>query len=168
MEPSVESPNTGAVPSLRNSVVQTSHMSSVILSSDASLVTGDDLAAFFVGWPDPPTYDERLGILRAADMVVIARDASGCVVGFATAITDHRFAAYIPLVEVLPVHQGRGIGSSMVEYLLERLSSCYMIDLGCDADVVPFYQRLGGTRVDAVAWRNYDRLHADRSPGTRS
>lgn len=33
-------------------------------------------------------------------------------------------------------------------------------DLVCDDDVVPFYERLGGTRLDAVAWRNHDRLDA--------
>jgi GNAT superfamily N-acetyltransferase len=103
--------------------------------------------------------------VRAADVAVVARvstgSGDGSVVGFGTAITDHRFAAYIPLVEVLPVQQGRGIGSQIVAALLDRLGQCYMIDLVCDADVVPFYERLGGTRLDAAAWRNHDRLAAD-------
>ena len=51
-------------------------------------------------------------------------------------------------------------GSEMVTALLERLRTCYMIDLVCDDDVVPFYERLGGTRLNAVAWRNHDRLGA--------
>ncbi len=96
-----------------------------------------------------------------ADEVVVARDRDGVVIGFATAITDHRFAAYIPLVEVLPEHRGHNIGSQIVQALLARLGACYMIDLVCDDDVVPFYERLGGTRLNAVAWRNHDRLHTN-------
>lgn len=121
-------------------------------------VDAHDLEPFFVGWPHPPAPAERLEILRAADEVAIARSVDGTVVGFATAITDGRFAAYIPLVEVLPTHQHAGVGSRLVRALLGRLRRCYMIDVVCDDDVVPFYERLGGQRLDAVAWRNYDRL----------
>ena len=133
-------------------------MDDVISSVGTEGLRSEELAGFFVGWPHPPSVSERLEILRSADVVVLARTPDGAVVGFATAITDHRFAAYIPLVEVLPTHQGQGIGSQMVTALLERLRSCYMIDLVCDDDVVPFYEQLGGTRLAAVAWRNHDRL----------
>ena len=133
-------------------------MHGLVFTSGIEGLRCDDLAGFFVGWPHPPPLDVRLEILRAADEVVVCRDADGSVVGFATAITDHRFAAYIPLVEVLPEHQGRGIGSKMVTALLDQVRGCYMIDLVCDDDVVPFYERLGGTRLNAVAWRNHDRL----------
>jgi GNAT superfamily N-acetyltransferase len=135
-------------------------MYDVTAAPGAEGLSADDLAGFFVGWPDPPSIDGRLEILRRADEVVVCRTAAGDVVGFATAITDRRFAAYIPLVEVLPAHQGHGIGSAMVTALLERLRGCYMIDLVCDDDVVPFYERLGGTRLAAMAWRNHDRLRA--------
>ena len=133
-------------------------MEPVHLSFGSDGLRSDDLAVFFVGWPSPPSTDDRLEILRAADEVVVCRATAGEVIGFATALTDRRFAAYIPLVEVLPEHQGRGIGSQMVTALLERLRSCDTIDLAYDDDVVPFYERLGGTRLNAVAWRNHDRL----------
>ncbi len=126
-------------------------MDAVVFSAGTDGLRSDDLLGFFVGWPNPPSPDERLEIVRSADEVVVCTTADGLVVGFATAITDRRFAAYIPLVEVLPGHQGRGIGGQMVTALLERLRSCYMIDLVCDDDVVPFYERLGGTRLNAVA-----------------
>ncbi|MFN8022990.1 MAG: GNAT family N-acetyltransferase [Acidimicrobiales bacterium] len=134
-------------------------MHSVSISFGVEGLRPDDLDGFFVGWPDPPSLDDQLGILAAADEVVVARTDDGTVIGFATAITDRRFAAYVPLVEVLPEHQGRRVGSQLVEALLDRLRTCYMIDLVCDDDVVPFYERLGGTRLAAMAWRNYDRLH---------
>jgi ribosomal protein S18 acetylase RimI-like enzyme len=133
-------------------------MSAFVFSAGTEELRSGDLAHFFVGWPSPPAVHDRLGILTSADEVVVCRTSDGVVVGFATAITDYRFAAYIPLVEVLPEHQGRGIGSQMVQILLERLRSCYMIDLVCDDSVVPFYERLGGIQINAVAWRNRDRL----------
>lgn len=129
-------------------------MSTVVFSRGTEGLRTGDLVDFFVGWPSPPAIDDRLGILTSADEVVVCRTPDGVVIGFATAITDYRFAAYIPLVEVLPEHQRRGIGSQMVQTLLERLRSCYMIDLVCDDDVVSFYERLGGIRINAVAWRN--------------
>ena len=135
---------------------------------DATALTEADLGAFFVGWPQPPTPAERVAIVQAADEVVVARNADGAVIGFATALTDHRFAAYIPLVEVLPAHQGQGIGSRMVRALLDRLSACYMIDLVCDDDVVPFYERLGGTRLSAIAWRNRPTPPPPGEPTARS
>ena len=135
-------------------------MNAVMFSGGTEGLRSEDLAGFFVGWPSSPSLDDRLGILRSADEVVVCRTPDGAVVGFATAITDHRFAAYIPLVEVLPEYQGRGIGSQMVQTLLERLRSCYMVDVVCDEDVVPFYERLGGIRLNAVSWRNNDRLDA--------
>lgn len=138
-------------------------MERVTYSDTAEGVTADDLDGFFVGWPEPPSLARRLQIVQAAHEVVIARaaegDDEGTVIGFATAITDGCFAAYVPLVEVLPAHQGRGIGTAMVRQLLARLGEhCYMVDLVCDDDVVPFYERIGGTRLNAVAWRYYDRL----------
>ncbi len=117
-----------------------------------------DLTGFFVGWPRPPSDEDRLAIIRSAPVAVVARGDDDVLTGFATAITDHRFAAYISLVEVLPEHQGRGVGTAMVRALLARLDSCYMVDLVCDDDVVPFYERLGGTRLHAVAWRYPNRL----------
>lgn len=112
-------------------------MNDVSFSSGSEGVDRDDLAGFFVGWPLPPSLDERLGILHAADDVVVCRSTDGTVVGFATAITDGRFAAYIPLGEVLPGYQRQGIGSQLVELLLVRLRPCCIFDLVCDDDVVP-------------------------------
>ena len=69
-------------------------------------------------------------ILRSADEAVMCRTADRLVAGFATAITDHRFAAYIPLVDVLPEHHGRRSrrDGKDRQRVLERLRACYMID----------------------------------------
>lgn len=101
-------------------------MNALMFCGGAEGLRSEDLAGFFVGWPHPPALDDRLEILRSADEVVVCRSSEGDVIGFATAITDYRFAAYIPLVEVLPDYQRRGVGSQMVTTLRERLRACYM------------------------------------------
>ena len=77
------------------------------------------------------------------------------VVGFITAVTDRVLAAYIPLLEVLPTHRGRGIGGELVTRMVQRLDDLYMVDVVCDASVLPFYERLGfqgGTSAMMRRW----------------
>jgi GNAT superfamily N-acetyltransferase len=119
-------------------------------------ITADRLAGgFFEGWPSPPDPERHLAHLRGAEAVVLAVDpASGDVVGFITAIGDGGLVAFIPLLEVLPAWRGQGIGRELVRRMLARLAGRYAIDLVCDEDLVPFYERLGGSRGRAMMWRN--------------
>ena len=64
-------------------------------------------------------------------------------------------SAYIPHLEVLESHRGRGLGSALVQSMLELLGDIYMIDLMCDADIRPFYEKLGLTRSVGMIRRNY-------------
>ena len=84
-------------------------------------VTPAQLQGFFVGWPNPPTPATHLRILAGSYAAVLARDDSGAVVGFITAISDGVSAAYIPHLEVLPAYQGQGIGSELVRRMLTSL-----------------------------------------------
>jgi len=118
------------------------------------------LDGFFVGWPQPPSPERHLELLRGSDHVVLARDGER-VVGFVTAISDGVLSAYVPLLEVVPEHQGRGIGSELMRRLLAQLENLYMVDLCCDADLEPFYRRLGLQTLDrGMGVRNRDALHA--------
>jgi len=121
-------------------------------------VSSADLSGFFVGWPNPPTPTTHLRILVGSAKIVLARDdATGQVVGFITAISDGVSCAYIPHLEVLPAYQGRGIGSELVRQMLAQLRHIYMIDLICDTNVQPFYERLGMRPYTGMILRNYDR-----------
>lgn len=127
-------------------------------TTDLVGVEPEQLEGFFVDWPKPPSAERHLEILRGSSHVVLAKDGAR-VVGFVTAISDGVLSAYIPLLEVLPDYQGRGIGTELVRLLLARLGDLYMIDLSCDEDVVPFYERLGLQRWDAgMGIRNRDAL----------
>jgi ribosomal protein S18 acetylase RimI-like enzyme len=125
-------------------------------SNSAEGVTANDLEGFFEGWPNPPSPARHLELLRGSSHVVVARaDEAGPVVGFVTALSDGVLAAYIPLLEVTPTHRSRGVGSELVRRLLAELADLYMIDVMCDADVLPFYERLGFTAAGGGIIRNY-------------
>lgn len=127
---------------------------------DVAGLTADRLrGGFFEGWPDPPSAELHLAHLRGAEVAVVALDdATGEIVGFVTAIGDGVLAAFIPLLEVLPAHRGRGIGSELVRLVLDRLRDRYSVDLVCEPELVPFYERLGGGPLGGVGWRNREAL----------
>ncbi|MBI5267914.1 MAG: GNAT family N-acetyltransferase [candidate division Zixibacteria bacterium] len=116
------------------------------------------LTGFFVGWPNPPSPERHLAILNAASHVVLAiDDQSGRVVGFIYAISDNILSAYIPLLEVLPEYKNQGIGRELVRRLLDQLKDFYMIDLICDDNLRPFYEKLGLKYHGGMIIRNYNR-----------
>ena len=123
---------------------------------DPRLITAERLrGGFFEGWPAPPSVERHLEILRGSEVAVIAVDgANGDAVGFVTAVGDGVLSAFIPLLEVLPAWRGQGIGSELVRRVLARLGGRYAIDLVCDPELVPFYERLGGLGGTAVMWRS--------------
>jgi len=116
------------------------------------------IKGFFEGWPDPPSPEKHIEILRNSDYYILAvDDENGQVVGFITAHSDHVLSAYIPLLEVLPAYRNQGIGSALIEKMKDKLKSYYMIDLVCDEDKVEFYQKQGMRKAFAMSWRNYSR-----------
>lgn len=118
---------------------------------DASHLTG-----YFDGWPNPPSPETHLAMLNGSDHIVLAvQDDPRRVVGFITAISDGISCAYIPHLGVIDERHGEGIGSELVRRLQVELREIYMIDLLCDDDVIPFYERLGFQRVSGMAIRNF-------------
>lgn len=123
----------------------------------ADSIEPEQLGGFFVGWPNPPSPETHLRMLHGSAEVVLAVDTdSGNVVGFINALSDGVLCAYIPLLEVLPEHQGQGIGTRLTSLMLERLRDHYMIDLLCDSPLQPYYARLGMRPMTGMAVRNYD------------
>lgn len=128
---------------------------------DTSLegVGPDDLEGFFVGWPSPPSPEQHLALLRGSEHVVLAQEeGSRRVVGFVNVIGDGVLSAYVPLLEVLPEYQGRGIGGELVRRALDLVRDRYMVDTCCDEELVAFYERFGMQRVVGMVLRNRDAL----------
>lgn len=120
------------------------------------------LNGFFVGWPNPPSPETHLRILKQSHAIVLAwNDESERVVGFINAVSDGVLSAYIPLLEVLPEFQKRGIGSELVRRILRSYEDYYMIDLMCDKDTVKFYARFGMKEINGMMIRNFERQSGD-------
>ena len=121
-------------------------------------ISAEQLTGFFVGWPEPPSEEVLLELLRNSSHVVLAFDEEvDRVVGLVTAISDGVLCAYISLLEVLPDYQGRGIGTDLMHQMLVKLDHLYMVDLLCDEALQPFYARLGMVGSKGMMVRNYER-----------
>lgn len=119
-------------------------------------ISSEMLEGFFVGWPNPPKPDTHLKLLKNSSKVVIAiDDNTNKVIGFITAISDGVLSAYIPLLEVLPEYKNKGIGKELVKQILKELDNIYMIDLCCDDDLVPYYEKFGMVKANGMVLRNY-------------
>jgi GNAT superfamily N-acetyltransferase len=65
------------------------------------------------------------------------------LVGFARALSDGNYRAYIEDVMVDPEYRGKKIGEQMVAALLEQLKDIDIISLFCEPERVAFYSRNG-------------------------
>ena len=123
---------------------------------DLSGITEDMLPGFFVGWQNPPSPATHLKILKNSYCAFVAIDVElNKTVGFINAVSDGVLAAYIPLLEVLPEYQGRGIGAKLVEHMLKELDGLYMIDICHDKELTGFYAKFGAHPSSASIFRNF-------------
>jgi len=128
----------------------------IIYTSDLNELDNLDMGGFFVGWPNPPSIEVFKKILRGSYYVVLAMEEKK-LIGFVNSISDGILSAYIPLLEVLPGYQGRGIGRELINRLNQKLSELYMVDLICDSSLVSYYEKLGMTKAQGAFIRNYER-----------
>jgi ribosomal protein S18 acetylase RimI-like enzyme len=111
-------------------------------------IAPEHLHGFFERWPSPPSPERHLELLRGSYRVVLAREqGSPQIVGFVNALSDGVLYTFVPLLEVLPTHRGRGIGTELARRMIAELDSFYATDLMCDAELQPFYERLGMHRA---------------------
>lgn len=125
-------------------------------------LTADQLSGFFAEWGDPPTAATLLRILQGSTYVVVAQvPDTQQIIGYITAVSDRVSCAYIPHLEVHPAWRGQGIGGELVRRMAEQLAHLYMIDLICDDNLIPFYERFGFRPYTAMIKRNYARQRCD-------
>ena len=128
----------------------------IVYADSADGITPENLQGFFHGWKRPRSPEAHVRILANSDYVVLAVDSeSQRVVGFVTAITDHVQSAFIPLLEVLPEYQNQGIGTELMNRMLEKLEDIPAIDLCCDPPLQPFYERVGMARSVGMMIHHY-------------
>jgi ribosomal protein S18 acetylase RimI-like enzyme len=134
-------------------------------NTDISDLTETDLTGFFVGWPAPPSPAQHLAVLRGSYGVVVARSQDS-VVGFVNMISDGVLTAFIPWLEVLPEFQGQGIGTELMRRILAEAEHFYSVDLTCDEELRPYYERLGMGALTSMGLRNRDAITVPRGPGS--
>ncbi len=91
-------------------------------------------------WPERQE-QEIAEILRQYPTVGVWQGSR--LIGFARAVTDHRFRAFIEDVVVHPEYQDRGIGRLLLARLLQELEQIDTITLFCRPELIPFYERQG-------------------------
>jgi ribosomal protein S18 acetylase RimI-like enzyme len=133
-------------------------MPTIVYTSSIENLQVDQLrSGFFDGWPNPPSPEIHLRMLQGSYRVWLALDTeTNQVVGFVQAISDGVLTAFIPSLEVLNAYQQQGIGTALMQKMMESLSHLYSIDLVCDDDVKPFYERLEMRSGTAMLMRNFE------------
>jgi ribosomal protein S18 acetylase RimI-like enzyme len=123
-------------------------------TSSLENIKPQQLESFFNGWWAKPNSETFLQTLHGSSHVVIALENQQ-VIGFISAISDGVMFAYISLLEMLPTHQNLGIASELMRQMLVHYKDLYAIDTSCDDELVPFYERFGMARGNAMFIRNY-------------
>ena len=107
-----------------------------------------------VGWPSPSTGECARALRGSLGAVCAVHD--GQVIGMGRLVGDGAMYCFVVDVVVDPYHQGRGVGRAINERL-ESMATVgrfgQRLDLVAAAPVVPFYQRLGYSRLESDLMR---------------
>lgn len=99
-----------------------------------------------------PTGDrERMAtMVREANLVVVARDADGALIGIARSVSDFAYVTYLSDIAVAGPHQRSGVGLALLEETRRQAPQAKVVLLSAPA-AVGYYPRVGFTRHDS-AW----------------
>lgn len=77
------------------------------------------------------------------------------VVGFINALSNRINFAFIPMIEVFPEYQNKGIGRNLLKIMFELLEDITCIDLICDIQMQNFYEKFGIVKSHGMILRKY-------------
>lgn len=98
------------------------------------------------GWAANRTIEDIEKMLTGT-IVALGAWEGDQLVGFARAVTDDRFRAFIEDVVVAESLRGYGLGAALMEALMARLAHVEEVILSCEDHLIPFYERFGFQRV---------------------
>lgn len=114
------------------------------------------LEGFCDGWKKPLSTIQLQAVINNSTFKVLAVDADEKkVVGIITALSDQTNWAFISYLEVLPAYQKQRIGNELMQRMLSKLSRINCIDLTCDPEMQPFYERFGMLKSEGMVIRKY-------------
>lgn len=95
-----------------------------------------------VGWSKHAELEKVKIVLAQSDITVSAR-VGATLAGFGRALTDRILYATIHDLIVHPQYQRKGIGSAILEQLLQELRGVRKVSLSATAGAQEFYQKYG-------------------------
>jgi len=123
---------------------------------DLQHISNSQLNGFFVGWKKPLSVEQHYKLLSGSTHFIVAvDDETDKAVGFVTAISDRVTSSFIPMLEVLPEYQRKGIGSKLMEEILLRLDGITNVDLTCDSEMQSFYKRFNMFKSTGMVLRKF-------------
>jgi ribosomal protein S18 acetylase RimI-like enzyme len=116
----------------------------LIIYSDSHDIELDQLTALFnsVSWQFRTADRDRLAAMVRGSMFVVSAWNEDQLVGFARAISDGAFNAYVSTVAVLPAYQRQGIGRELMRQLMEGRDGIMFV-LHARPEAYDFYLQLG-------------------------
>ena len=124
----------------------------IVYQDNLNGITPNMLDGFCVGWSNPLDGNELYEALHNSFKFVLAVKKNK-VIGFVNAISDKVRFAFIPMLEVLHEYQGAGIGKELMKQLFIQLEDIKNIDLICDKDLQPYYEKLGMIKYTGMVIR---------------
>lgn len=123
-----------------------------------------------VGWGGSFWWDAMEASLSGSVCGAVAHDEEGALVGMGRVVGDGAFYFYVQDVAVRPEHQGRGLGRTIVETLLDQVrraapGHCF-VGLFATPAAQPLYRGLGWKDEDMLGmWRVLRDEAPDETPG---
>jgi GNAT superfamily N-acetyltransferase len=115
----------------------------IAYSSSIEYLDQSDLSGFLAHWDFEPPAGTLFEILSRSTEVILARDVEYSVLcGYVTALSDRVACAYISGLEVRPEYRRKGIGTAMLNQMVDRLD-VFGVYLSCAPALVPFYEAAG-------------------------
>ncbi len=126
----------------------------IVYQNNLCEISPCQLSGFCVGWKSPLDGETLHKILKNSYRIVVALDDQTTqVVGFVNSLSDDVYFAFIPMLEVLPAYQNKGIGKELLKRLFVELSSIANIDVLCDKELQSYYEKFGMMKSYGMVFR---------------
>ena len=113
-----------------------------------------------VGWTNYTARPEMLEAAYRNSLCVLGAYDGDRLIGVLRAVGDGASVVFVQDLLVLPAYQRQGIGTRLLQTLLDRYAEVYQIELLTDdtPKTTAFYESLGLIRADSLGCRAFVRI----------
>lgn len=114
-----------------------------ILSFSDRKIKASDVIRLYndAGWWEDRLEEDIEAMLNLNKELSVGAWENDTLIGFARAVSDGKFRAYIEDVVIHSSYRKEGIGEKLVSKLLVELSHIDIISLFCEEHLIPFYEK---------------------------